>query len=229
MPPNAPEASGGDAAEVSEAAGTPRRRLAEIRAEQLHADSELREQIMVAALQVSGELGYRKLTVQKVLERYGGHRVQFYSHFANVGACYATAYATHAGRLRDELLKAGAAQPSWRAGLRAALRELAAFACESPLLARGLLIEAHVAGPPTLGHREEVLERLSRALDSARREIGSRHSPPPLTAPFMVSAIDAAVVSALAKGEPQRFAAAAPELEQMISAAYFGRGIGARA
>ena len=224
MPPNVPDASDGEAADPRRASGTLRRELAQIRAEQARPHSETAERIMAAMLSVSGEFGYRRATVAKVLEAYGGHRVQFYSHFANIGDCYAAAYAVHAERHCAELLDAGAAQPSWRAGLRAALEELGRYACEDPNLARGVLIAPHVAGGPTLDRRKEVLERLSSAIDSARRENRSRHSPPPLTALFMVGAIDAAVVSALAKGEPQRFAEVVPELEQMIATAYFGHG-----
>ncbi len=174
---------------------------------------------------VCGEHGYRQLTVKKVLESYGGHRVQFYSQFASVGEAYAVAYATHSRRLERRLLEAGAGARTWRTGLRAALEELGRFARAQPALGRGLLLEVHVAGGPALGQRQEVLERLSRALDSARRETESRHSPPPLTAAFMVSAIESAVVRALAKDEPDWFERAIPELEQLVSAAYFGRQI----
>lgn len=73
-----------------------------------------------------------------------------------------------------------------------------------------------------MAKRNELLERLSQAVDSARRESESRHSPPPLTALFMVSAIEASAVAALLSDEPQRFGEAVPELAQMIVGAYFG-------
>ena len=38
----------------------------------------------------------------------------------------------------------------------------------------------------------------------------------------MLGAVDSAATSALAQGDPARFAAAAPELAHMIVAAYFG-------
>jgi len=181
---------------------------------------------MEATLVATGELGYRKATVAAVLDRYGGHRLQFYEQFGSLGEAYAVAHATHLQRLAERLLRAGAAGRDWRAGLRAGLEELGAFATEQPALGRGLLLEVHVAGAPATGQRQEVLERLSRALDSARRETGSRHSPPPLTAPFMVSAIEWAVVRALAKGEPQRFEQAIPELEQLALSVYFDQRVG---
>jgi AcrR family transcriptional regulator len=193
-----------------------------MRAKREKQDSEAEARIIEAMLVACGERGYRKATVQDVLDRCGGHRVQFYRHFANKAECYAVAYATEIERLCEALLGAARAQETWRAGLRAALEELARFAGERPALARGLLAEAQVAGGPALPKREEVLERLSRAVDSARRETESRHDPPPVTATFMVGAIEAAVTSALSKGKPEEFAAAVPELTGMVVAAYFG-------
>jgi AcrR family transcriptional regulator len=221
MPPNAPDASDGDSGHRRLRGG--RSRLAGIRKDRRNKDPETRERIMEAALATSGELGYRQATVAATVERYGGYRLQFYEQFGSYADSYAAAHAVHTERLTERLLGAGAVAEAWRAGLRAALEELGSFACGQPALARGLLAEVHVAGNPALVRRQQGLERLSRALDSARRETGSRHSPPPLTAPFMVSAIESSVVRALTKDEPQRFVQAIPEIEQMISAAYFGR------
>jgi len=189
-------------------------------------DAELRARAMAAALLACGELGYRNLSVAAVLERSGGYRRQFYRLFGNVSECYAAAFELHSGLLVERLLRAGAAAPDWSAGLRATLEELSRFASERPAFARGLLAEVHLAGSPALDRRREVLERLSRALDSARREIVSRHSPPPLTAPFMVGAIESSVVRALLKDEPEQFEREIGDLEQIIASVYFGVGTG---
>ena len=173
-------------------------------------------------LQTCGEHGYRNLTVQRVLDRYGGNRAQFYGEFPNLEACYLEAYETEGGRVCAAVLQAGAAAPTWREGLRAALDALASYACEQPLPARALLVDVHCAGEAALCKRKEMLERLCRALDSARRENRFRHSPPPLTALFMVSAIETALVTALAAGEPQRFQRVVPELVALVCTAYFG-------
>ena len=222
MPGNVSDASSGAGADLKRPAGTPRHELARIREAAKGRHSEVRGQIMEAMLAACGELGYRKVSVRSVLARYDGYRVQFYREFGSKAECYATAYEAEAERLCGTLLGAAAAEPSWREGLRAALRELARFACERPTVARGILVEIHVAGEPALTKREELFERLTRAIDSARRETGSRHSPPPMTAPFMVSAIEASVCAALERGDPGSFAAAVPELAGMVVGAYFG-------
>jgi AcrR family transcriptional regulator len=201
--------------------GGTRPSLAEQREQARGGSSALREEIMAATLASCGERGYRRTRVADVFGRYGGYRLQFYQHFSSLRECYEEAHATHLARLEARLLAAAAAAAGWRAGLRAALGELAAFAAEDPALARGLLVEAHVAAGAAIAQRQEVLERLSRAIDSARRDTGSRHSPPPLTASFMVSAIEAAVVRALMKRRTEELARALPELEFLVSSAYF--------
>lgn len=201
---------------------TPRRALAQIREAQAGEITRLRERIMEAVLESCGERGYRDATVQDAIDRYDGHRQQFYRHFASKAECYAAAYELEVERLYGALRDRAGAEPSWRRGLLAVLRGLADFLCERPAFARGLLVEVHVAGGPALLKRLEVFERLTRAVDSARHETESRHSPPPVTATFMVGAIEAAVTSALTRARPRDFADAVPELAQMVIAAYFG-------
>jgi len=201
---------------------TPRVELARIRAAQTGEITRLRERIMEAALEACGERGYRDATVQNVIDLYGGHRQQFYKHFASKAECYAAAYEFEVERLYAALRDRAAGEPSWHQGLVAMLYGLADFLCERPAFARGLLVEVHVAGGSALLKRLEVFERLTRAVDSARHETGSRHSPPPVTATFMVGAIEAAVTSALTRAKPADFTDAVPELAHMVLAAYFG-------
>lgn len=207
---------------VGREARTPRRELARIREARAGEITRLRERIMEAALEACGERGYRDATVQDVIDRYGGHRQQFYGHFASKAQCYVAAYEFELERLYAMLEARAAAEPSWQRGLVSVLYGLADFLCAQTTLARGLLVEVHVAGGPALLKRLEVFERLTRAVDSARHETESRHSPPPVTATFMVGAIEAAVTSALSRAEPGDFVAAVPELAQMVLAAYFG-------
>jgi AcrR family transcriptional regulator len=189
------------------------------------AAAQVREQILEAVLRACGELGYQQTTVEDVYQRYGGYRLEFYNHFANKAECYAVAYEREIELLCRRLMRACEAAGDWRRGLRAALTELAAFVEEDGALATGLLVEAHIAPAPVRAKRAEVFERLTRAVDGARRETSaSRHAPPPITAAFILSAIEESVVSALARGVPQDFAAAVPSLAWLGAFVYFGEG-----
>ena len=194
---------------------TPRGGLAGPRGTQTETEAHARRKSEEAILIACRRGGYRNVTAAEVLDLCGGYRNQFYRHFASKADCYAAAYESGVERLC-----AAAAEPSWREELRSARRRLVRFACEQPDLARGLLVEVHVAGRPALAKREEVFKRLTRAIDSARRETGSRHSPPPMTAAFMISVIEVAVCEALQRGKPQSFEAAVVELAHLVIACF---------
>lgn len=201
--------------------GTPRGELTRFDESRERQAEEVRRRIVEAMLEACGEKGYRRVAVQDVIERYGGHRVQFYRYFASKADCYAAAYEDEIGRLRLRIAEAAEAETGWRPQLRTGLDELARFAEERPLLARGLLVEVHVAGGPALRERAEIHGQVVSALDGGRSEAPAG-SPPPITAQFMVGAVESTLTGALAAGEPQAFAAAVPELTHMIVAAYLG-------
>lgn len=202
--------------------GTPRGELRRFDESRRRQAEETRLKILEAMLASCGEKGYRRVAVQDVIERYGGNRVQFYRHFSSKADCYADAYEEEVERLHDRVRAAALAEDSWRGGLRAGLEELGRYVEEQPLVARGLLVEVHVAGGPALTRRAEVLERGVTAIDAGRSEDGAGPSPPPITAQFMAGAIESTLSGALATGDPGAFTGAVPELTHMIVSTYLG-------
>jgi AcrR family transcriptional regulator len=181
-----------------------------------------REALVEAMLRACTERGYERVELDDLLARGGAERADFYRHFADLADCYAAAYETEADRICGEILRRAAAAGDWRGGLHAGIGFFADFVSSRPPRARALLLDVHLAGELAERQRSEAFERLARAIDTAREENGFNHSPPPLTSLFMVSAIEAAAVSALVRGQPQSFAEAAPELEHLVATAYFG-------
>ena len=181
-----------------------------------------REALAEAMLRACDERGFEAVEVEDVLARGDGEPADFECHFADLSDCYAAAYEAEAGRLFAEILARGASGGDWRRGLHAAIEFFAAFVAGRPTRARTLLIDVHLAGERAERHRQRLAERLARAVDSAREEPDSTYSPPSLTSLFMVSAIEAAAVSALVRDRPESLLEAAPELEQLVVAAYFG-------
>jgi len=154
-----------------------------------------------AALEICGEVGFARLTVEELVSRSGSNRDRLYRAFGGKDGCYLAGYRTGIDELVDRVLAAGAQAPDWPAGMRRALEELAWFIETEPLLARALVAEPWAAGAEALGKRYEVFERLSRAIDRARRERGSsRHAPPPITSDFILSGIEAEILRSLRIG-----------------------------
>jgi AcrR family transcriptional regulator len=181
-----------------------------------------RERILEAMLVASGELDYEQVAVRHVIERAQTSRATFYKHFKDREDCFAQAYGDAAEWLYRRLIGAAKRQPSWREGLRAALAELLEFCANQPAIAKALLVEVHAAGERPLAQRSDLMERLSRALDGARREIPSRHAPPPVASDFIVGAIDALLVAKLLDGDAERAPEMLPGLLHFVVMQYLG-------
>ena len=186
-------------------------------------DATVREGEMEGALHVVGELGYRAASVRAVLEYSGGHRKQFYDHFASLEDCFAQAYAAWIERLGVSLLEAAVAAPGWQAAVQAGLIRLFEFAGERPAIARSLFVEVHVAGGAALAEHDAALERLAGALDSVRGEIEPGEAPPQATGMFVVGGVEACLCDVLAAGEANRIWDALPELMHLAAGSYLGQ------
>ncbi len=182
-----------------------------------------RASLLAAVLQLSGELGYRQASVERIAARSGYSVGQFYAHFASREEAFAAAYQAKADELIACLLKARREAPDWPAGIRAALRELTGFATSEPTLASALLAEVYVAGGASLTSHQQNLRRLSDAVAGTRRESHpSRHDPPPITATFIVGALEEAVRRRLAEGRAELLWDDLPELVALAVGAYIG-------
>lgn len=153
-----------------------------------------------AVLLAVGELGYAKATVREIVARAGITEDRFHRRFGGKERCFAAAYAEAAERLRGELAGACEEAPSWKAGFEAALAELLRFVAEQPLAARSLLIEVRAARGAAWAKHQEVVERLTEAIGAAREEPGARPNASPMTAGFIVGAIEESLCIEIAAG-----------------------------
>lgn len=181
-----------------------------------------RERMLEAILATSGERGYEQVAVRHVIERAKTSRATFYKHFDDREDCFAQAHRDASEWLYRRLTGAARRQPTWREGLRAAMAELLEFCANQPDLAKALLVEVHAAGPRALAQRRELMERLSRALDSGRGEGAARQAPPPVAADFVVGAIDTLLAAKLMDGDAADAPAMLPGLLHFVVMQYLG-------
>ena len=180
------------------------------------------ERLLEAMLLVSGERGYEQISVQDVVERAGASRATFYKYFDDKGDCFVQAYSGAANWLYKRLISAAKRQPTWREGLRAGMAELLEFCANQPTMARALLVEPHAAGGAALVEHDRLMELLASAIDGARREISSRQAPPPVTATFMVGAIETLIRAKLMGDEPETAPEMLPGLLHFVVMQYYG-------
>jgi AcrR family transcriptional regulator len=178
--------------------------------------------MLEAMLVASGEMGYEQVAVRHVIERAKTSRATFYKYFEDRDDCFAHAYADATDWLYRRMIGSAKRQSTWREGLRAAMAELLEFCANQPAIAKAVFVEVHAAGDRPLTQRRELMERLSRVLDSARREISSRQAPPPVTSDFIVGAIDTLVSAKLMDGDASRAPEMLPGLLHFVVMQYLG-------
>jgi AcrR family transcriptional regulator len=182
-----------------------------------------RERLLESVLLVSGELGYEQITVKHVIERAKTSRATFYKHFKDKEDCFVQAYGEASEWLYLRVLGLAQRQNSWREGLRMGLAELLEFCANQPETAKALFLEAHAAGGEALAQHDLLMERLSEVIDSGRdQQPGSRTSPPPTTATFLVGAIETLISAKLANGEAAKAPQALPGILHFVVLQYYG-------
>jgi AcrR family transcriptional regulator len=180
------------------------------------------EGALEAMLLSVGAKGYDKATVQEVLERSGISRDRFQRRFGGKEGCFAQAYEMAADRLCAEVLEVGREAESWRAGFRAALAKLLRTVAEQPLLAKALLIEVRAARGQAWAKHQQLIERFARTVDSARDERGARPGVTPLTAQFVVGAVEETLATEIAAGRAAGVERLLPDLAHLTVLNYFG-------
>jgi AcrR family transcriptional regulator len=184
-----------------------------------HVDAPERDSLLAAMLSLSGELGYRQVTVELIAERSGHSASYLYSRFSSREECFAVAYEERAAPLLARILKAGREGADFAEGIRAGLGELFTFVAAEPSIARALLTEVYVADGDAKVRHEQNLRRLSDAVAGTRRETrASRHDSPPIAAAFIVGGLEEAVRRRLVEGRPQLLWEELPDLVAFATA-----------
>ncbi|MET0304721.1 MAG: helix-turn-helix domain-containing protein [Solirubrobacterales bacterium] len=171
--------------------------------EEVEPDRSADADVFEAMLLSAGEMGYAKATVREIAERARITQDRFHRRFGSKEACFARAYEGAAEDLAKQVGDACGEAASWREGFRAGLTELLRFVAEQPLLAKALLIEVRAARGDAWVKHQEIVGRLTIALDSAREEPGARPGASPMTAGFVAGAIEESLSIEIAAGRTE--------------------------
>jgi AcrR family transcriptional regulator len=182
-----------------------------------------RKRVHTAMLELSGEVGYRAVTLEQLLDRSGVDAGEFHRQFRDLADCFASAYEEQAEALCREMLGAARRAGEWRAGTQAALEVVLRFAGEQPAIGKALVREVHVAGGAALAKHEEVLERLAEAVGSGCEPPVSDLETVPRAPSFIVGAVEGVIAGHLDRGEPDDLLAVGDELMYLIVASFLGR------
>ena len=186
-----------------------------------------RARILAAMFEVVCERGAASVSVADVVERSGVSRRTFYELFEDREACFLAAFEDALSPAEDCVLAAYDLRRKWRERVRAGLLALLAFLDEQPTVGRLLICESLTAGPKALARRNEVLARLTRALDEGRSEPES-NAPPPLTAEGLVGGVLSLLHARLTQEEHEPLLGLANPLVSMIVLPYLGHAAARR-
>jgi AcrR family transcriptional regulator len=178
--------------------------------------------VLEAMLLTVGERGYAKASAREVCERAGIAQDRFHRRFGGKDACFARAYAGAAEQLATQMLDACRAAVSWREGFRIGLAELLRTVAEQPLLAKALLLEVRAARGDAWAKHQEVVGRLTAALETAGDQPGARPGSNPMTAGFVAGAIEESICVELAAGRAEEIERLHPGLTHLAFLQLFG-------
>jgi AcrR family transcriptional regulator len=181
-------------------------------------DAHVREAMLLTV----GERGYAKTTVSEVAERARVTQERFHRRFGSKEGCFSQAFEEAAERLAGDLLEACEGAGSWQGGFEAALARLLRFVAEQPLTAKALLVEVRAARGDAWAKHQELIERLTAALDTARQEPGARRTVTPLTTGFVAGAIEESLCIEIAAGRAAAVERLLPDLTRLTSLQLFG-------
>ncbi len=119
-----------------------------------------RARIMSATVALVAEVGYARMSVDRVARRAGVSRRTFYECFKDREDCFLAVFDEGVGRMATAMGTAYDREVGWPARVRAALGALLALLEYEPHLSTLVFVESLAAGPKILEHRGEVLRKL---------------------------------------------------------------------
>lgn len=165
--------------------------------------------------------GYRRTTVQRLVELSGISRSVFYRHFEGKEDAFVKVHGEALARLGATVEAAAASEGEWpqrvRAGLTAALRALA----ENPDDAQLLLGDPMGAGP-RVSYCQDALGACFGPCLAAGRGLASEAQPPPIVEAALVGALVGVVSSRLHDGAGGSLPALAEPLTEFVLVPYLG-------
>jgi TetR/AcrR family transcriptional regulator len=134
--------------------------------------------ILKRTVQLAGEGGYAKLTVERIRTAAHLSRKEFHAHFNDVEACYIAALEQRAGEALAQAARAQVAAHTWSGGVYRAIAAYCAYVVSDPLLERVLAVGDFPPGAAgsrsrqrmTHAMADQLLEGVPRSARSTRLE-----------------------------------------------------------
>jgi AcrR family transcriptional regulator len=184
--------------------------------------------MLVAAVEIVGEVGYNGMSVARITGRAGVSRRTFYDLFEDREDCFLAVFEETVVRASIIATDAAGGLPSWRERVRTGLSALLGFLGDEQVLGSLLVTDALGSGPKVLERRARVLDTLIAIVDQGRLEAKVSLEPPPLTAEGVVGAVLAVIHARIVERDERPLIHLLNPLMGMIVLPYLGRAEAAR-
>lgn len=185
-------------------------------------ESNQRQRILRAVVEVASGTGYGGLTVRDVITRAGVSRRTFYEHFENKEQAFLAAYELVVTRLAQEVQASSTQGQSWCERISMGLATFLDRLAGDPALAHLCVVEVLAAGPAALAGRAAAMDAFRTFL-----EPGVQEGPPGLPIPALAAetAIGGAyevVYSLVLHGRTAELPLLLPDLLQIVLLPFVG-------
>jgi AcrR family transcriptional regulator len=181
-----------------------------------------RERMAEALITLCFEHGYRRTTLEMLLDRAGVDRAAFERHFADIEDCFCQVYEDIQQELMRRVLAAIQRELTWRDRLRTVAYTMANFVAEDEQRTHFAIIEVRAAGDRAMCLLGQSYERLFDLIDLGRRERRLRGSISRATAEAIGGTIFFQMYASYQAGSVDAVRARVPEMMYVAVLPYLG-------
>jgi len=185
-------------------------------------ESNQRQRILRAVVEVASGTGYGGFTVRDVIERAGVSRRTFYEHFENKEQAFLAAYELVVSRLAVEVSASATRGGSWSQRIGFGLATFLDRLASDPALAHLCVVDILAAGPPALAVRAGAMEAFRSFLQPGLAEAPDGLPIPALAAETAIGGAYEVVYSLVLEGRTAELPVLLPDLLQIVLLPFLG-------
>jgi AcrR family transcriptional regulator len=181
-----------------------------------------RERIVAAVVELVGERGYRKATIEAIVKKARVALSTFYDHFEDREACFLAAFDESVEAAREAIAAQVDRERSWPDQIASGLLATLDLVAAEPARAKLCLLEAPAAGDAALARYERMLEGIAPELQAGRELSPQGARLPEGLEIAVVGGLAWSVQQRLAEDQAGRLPELAPEMLQVMLTPYLG-------
>jgi AcrR family transcriptional regulator len=185
-------------------------------------ESNQRQRILRAVVEVASGTGYGGLTVRDVIERAGVSRRTFYEHFENKEQAFLAAYDLVVSRLAVEVQASSTRGQSWSEKIGLGLATFLDRLAGDPALAHLCVVEVLAAGPPALAGRAAAMDAFRVFFEPGMQDAPDGLPVPALAAETVIGGAYEVVYSFVLDGRTAELPILLPDLLQIVLLPFVG-------